>query len=94
VMKDFFKKLRARVPSYDEFEVNLSELRYLSDNTRDKPVVQYLLRRLHERFAGAGNAVDYTAMTIDHIHPENPAVGPRLPEDDMNHPGFSGGSFS
>ena len=33
ILKDFVGKLRGRVPSYQEFEANLREVVYLSDNT-------------------------------------------------------------
>lgn len=79
VLKDFMEKLKERVPAYEEFEANLGELVYLSDNTRDKPIVQHLLRRLHEHFQSGAAATDFTAMTIEHIYPENPNAVKRLP---------------
>lgn len=74
VLREFVEKLRERVPVFDEFAANLRELFYVSDNTRDKPVVQLLLRRVHEHFAAEALATDYDAMTIEHIAPENPTA--------------------
>ncbi len=74
VLRDFVSKLRERVPTYDEFEADLKELNFLAEKTRDKPLVQYLLRKLDAHFRT--NVVpDYSAMTIEHIAPENPPDG-------------------
>jgi hypothetical protein len=74
VLKAFKLKLRARVPSYAEFEAGFAQLEFLSTNTKQKPVVQYLLQRLdqHQRKTAP---VDYAKMSIEHIAPENPLAG-------------------
>jgi len=66
--------LIARVPSYAEFEAGIGRVEYLSTNTKQKGLVQYLLQRLdqHQRH---GPPVDYTKMTIEHIAPESPPSG-------------------
>jgi hypothetical protein len=78
-LEEFVKKLRERVPLYEEFEANLGELVFLSENTRDKPVVQYLLRRIHRHLSSASSPTDYSAMTIEHIFPERPTSGVASP---------------
>jgi Protein of unknown function DUF262/Protein of unknown function (DUF1524) len=78
VLREFVEKLRQRVPAFEEFEANLQEISYRSDNTRDKPVVQLLLRRVHEHFAGTASATDYSAMSIEHVYPERPAGTPAV----------------
>lgn len=73
-IKTFRDKLKARVPSFPEFEAGFSRLEFLSTNTKDKGLVQYLLQRLdhHQR---EGPPVDYPKMTIEHIAAENPPPG-------------------
>ena len=73
-IKTFKDKLKARVPSYLEFEAGFAGLEFLSTNTKDKGLVQYLLQRLdvHQR---KGPPVDYGKMTIEHIAPEKPPAG-------------------
>jgi hypothetical protein len=71
-IKTFREKLKARVPVYAEFEAGIGQLEYLSTNTKQKALVQYLLQRLDHELR-KGPPVDYTKMTIEHIAPENPA---------------------
>ena len=73
-IKTFREKLKARVPSYAEFEAGIGQLEYLSTNTKQKGLVQYLLQRLDQE-QRTGPPVDYAKMTIEHIAPENPTVG-------------------
>ncbi len=73
-MKNFKDKMRQRIPSYDEFVANFREIEFRSDNTKQKALVQYLLQRF-DAHARDGTPVDYEAMTIEHIAPENPAGG-------------------
>ena len=70
-LKAFKSKLRARVPSFQEFAAGFGNLEFLSTNTRNKALVQYLLTRL-DRHKRTGAPVDYSQMSIEHIAPENP----------------------
>lgn len=74
VLNRFKLKMRERIPSYQEFEANFGEIEYRSDNTKQKAVVQYLLRRIDTHMRG-GAYIDYDAMSIEHIAPENPPAG-------------------
>ena len=69
VLKDLQDKLRNRVPSYQEFEVNFREIEYSDDYTKHKKLVKYILRRVHE-YHDKGVAADYDRMTIEHIAPQ------------------------
>ena len=80
VLKEFVRKMRDRIPGYDEFEANYREIGFLSDNTRQKPLVQYLLERTDAHFRTT-SAPDYTTMSIDHIAPEHPVDGSTVSED-------------
>jgi len=73
---EFRKKMRERIPLYGEFEANFLEIEFSSASTKQKGLVQYLLRRFHEA-TWDGPPVDYAKMTIEHIAPENPQ-GPSL----------------
>jgi uncharacterized protein with ParB-like and HNH nuclease domain len=74
VLNRFKLKMRERIPSYQEFEANFAEIEYRSDNTKQKAVVQYLLRRVDTHLRG-GSYMDYNVMSIEHIAPESPAPG-------------------
>jgi hypothetical protein len=78
VLKEYVAKLRERVPSYQEFEANLREIVFLCDNTKQKPLVQYLLQRV-DRHLQRSASVDYGAMTIEHIAPEHPVAKSSVP---------------
>lgn len=79
VLKNFKAKMRERVPGYQEFEANFKEIEFLSDNTKQRSLVQYLLRRL-DSDCRSGSPVDYSRMTIEHIAPENSRPGSVSPE--------------
>lgn len=73
-LKAFKRKLKARVPSLAEFEAGVERLEFMSNNTKQKALVQYLLQRLDEH-QHTGPPVDYSRMTIEHIAPEKPVPG-------------------
>ena len=73
-LQAFKAKLKARVPSLAEFEAGVERLEFLSSNTKQKALVQYLLQRLDEH-QRTGPPVDYSKMTIEHVAPERPAPG-------------------
>jgi hypothetical protein len=78
VLKDFKGKMRERIPSYQEFEANFGEIEFISDNTKQKSLVQYLVRRFDEHLR-QGAPANYEIMGIEHIAPENPAPGVTSP---------------
>lgn len=67
ILDDLYKKLRERVPSYQEFEANFLELYFTEGYTTQKKLVQYILSKYHRHF---GNP-DIQDMTIEHITPQN-----------------------
>lgn len=72
ILKDFRIKMRDRVPEKGEFIANFETIAYLSSSTKQKALVQYLLRRFDEHFRSSGTPVDYLQMSIEHVCPENP----------------------
>lgn len=75
ILKDFKLKMRDRVPEKGEFVSNFQSVEYLSSSTKQKSLVQYLLRRFDEHFRSSGSPVDYTQMSIEHIYSESPSSG-------------------
>jgi hypothetical protein len=71
---DFRAKMQARKPSFAEFEAGFQELEFSTENTKQKALVQYVLRRLDQHQRGS-TPIDYSLMTIEHIAPENPPPG-------------------
>jgi hypothetical protein len=80
VIKEFISKLHDRVPSYEEFEAAFAEIRFTDDNTRQRQLVRYLLRRIDE-YMRDGLMPDYGRMTIEHILPQRPNQGAEKPDE-------------
>lgn len=72
ILYDLIKKLRAKRPSYQEFEANFIEKLYSKEFPKDKALVQYILGRLYQHFDRSGVPVDFSQMTIEHIAAEKP----------------------
>ncbi len=70
VISDFIAKLRDRVPSYEEFEAAFSEITFTADNTRQRALVRYLLRRIDQHLR-SGASPDYELLTIEHLAPQS-----------------------
>jgi hypothetical protein len=70
-IQKFRAKLRERVPEEDTFKAQFLELRFISSDTKQKPLVRYVLEKFDEHQRHDKN-VDYDKMTVEHISPENP----------------------
>jgi len=73
-LQRFKAKLRERIPEQSTFAVQFLELTYSSSDTRQRPLVRYVLEKMDEHFRLDRN-VDYNKMTVEHLSPENPAGG-------------------
>ena len=71
IINEFRGKLRDKIPSPSEFNVNFQQIIFTKSSTKQKKLVQYVLSELH-RDNHTGIPVDYSQMTIEHIYPENP----------------------
>lgn len=80
VCKGFKGKLEDRVPSLEEFEAGFQEIRYTSDNSKQRNLVKYLLSRIDQSLRKDA-AVNYDAMTIEHLAPERPTGNAAIPAD-------------
>lgn len=69
ILSSLSRKLQEKLPSYEEFEVKLSELNYLSNRTKNKSIIKYSLRRL---IGNNPNGLDlnHNNLTIEHLLPE------------------------
>ena len=75
VINDFISKLRDRRPSYDEYEVNFSELYFTSTQTRQRGLFRYILSTLDAHWRGTTEGIDYDQYTIEHLAPEGGGKG-------------------
>lgn len=66
VLNELKKKLKAKLPAYEEFESNFLNFLFTDTYTKQKKLIQYVLSRL-DRGEGSGVAVDYEQMTIEHL---------------------------
>ncbi|MBD2068303.1 DUF262 domain-containing protein [Leptolyngbya sp. FACHB-671] len=72
ILTSLLRKLKEKLPGFDEFEVKFLDLTYTKNKQRDKKIIQYIL----EKFMGENiNAlpVDYPSASIEHIMPQ--AIG-------------------
>ncbi len=70
VLKDFKSKVRKKIPTYKEFEVNFSEIVFTNELTKNKKLVQYILSKIDGHLQKT-YTVDYDNMTIEHIAPQD-----------------------
>ena len=76
---DLKNKLRDRVPSRDEFTVAFKEVAFTNSNSKQKSLVQYILRKFAE-YQKYSYPVDFDELTIEHIYPQSKISG-RWPEE-------------
>jgi hypothetical protein len=81
VVKEFVGKLRDRLPTTDEFAAGFAAIQFVDSNSKQRPLVRYLLSRFDE-LDRPGVVVSYDDMTVEHLAPQNPAgladVSPEL----------------
>ena len=66
VLSGLKKKLKDKLPLYEEFELNFLGLAFTNSFTKQKKLIQYVLARL-DKSEEAGVAIDYEQMTIEHL---------------------------
>lgn len=69
-IKILTEKLRARVPSLDEFSVAFKEVNYTNSNSKQKNLVRYILRKFSEHYKYK-YPTDFEELTIEHLHPQS-----------------------
>ena len=60
-------KLRSKIPSLDEFTVAFKEVNFTNSNTKQKKLVQYILRSFSEHHKYKYPS-DYDELTVEHLH--------------------------
>ena len=70
VIQELCAKIRQKVPSYQEFEANFSEICYTNSVTKQKSLVKYVLSRVHAAHT-CDRTTNYDLMTIEHLLPQS-----------------------
>ena len=69
-LHELIEALKASLPSYEEFENSFLKINYTSSSTRDKRLVQYILKKV-ERYASGTDEMRPDSFSIEHILPES-----------------------
>jgi uncharacterized protein with ParB-like and HNH nuclease domain len=69
IICSLFKSLESKLPSFDEFYVNFAELNYLSNKTRNKSIIKYILSKQLGDAISCLN-INHHLLTIEHYIPE------------------------
>ena len=70
INSELLRKLKEKVPSFNEFQVNFMDLIYTKNKQRNKKIIQYIL----EKFTGKninGLPIDYNSASIEHLLPQS-----------------------
>lgn len=73
-LQGVIKKLSSRFPEERVFSAGFEQVRYSQNEPRLRPLVRYILEAA-DREIGGNRAIDYSAMTIEHIAAQNPKTG-------------------
>jgi hypothetical protein len=79
IIQELKAKLRARVPSVEEFKALFPNLIFTDNITKQKKLVKYVLVGL-DRQAMNASVVDYEQMTIEHLAPQS-LIGQQANDD-------------
>jgi len=69
-IQNLIKKLRERVPAYDEFKIGFSSLVFTNTNSKQKNLLRYILTKFSIYYQHK-TLRDYDDQTIEHIHPQS-----------------------
>lgn len=64
------RKLKSKLPGFDEFEVGFSSLAFTKNRTRHKKIIQYILSRFMGKNVN-GLPIDYKYISIEHLLPQS-----------------------
>lgn len=64
------RKLKSKLPGFDEFEVGFSSLAFTKNRTRHKKIIQYILSRFMGKNIN-GLPIDYKYISIEHLLPQS-----------------------
>ncbi|ELY6275312.1 DUF262 domain-containing protein [Cronobacter muytjensii] len=70
ILRSLFTALAMKLPSYEEFQVNFIQLSYLSNKTRSKNAIKYILSKQLGDAISCLN-INHKLLTIEHYIPES-----------------------
>lgn len=70
LIEEFVEKLRAKLPSLDEFKVAFREVIYTNSNSKQKNLVRYILEKFSVYYSFK-YPVDFDDLTIEHLSPQS-----------------------
>lgn len=80
IIRDLRQKMKERIPTYDEFLAAFKTLEFTNGYTKQKRIIQYTLSKIDKHFNKSGVEINYDAMTLEHLLPQNPPH--KLPDHD------------
>lgn len=75
ICKKVVVELSKRHPAREDFIAGFAALAYSDENTKQKKLVQYVLRNMADGASGTKVLLDHSMMTIEHVAPQNPRAG-------------------
>jgi len=69
-VKELISALQGSLPSYEKFEMSFEEIRFTNNNTKNKKLVQYILKKLESYTQETGEMIPIS-FSIEHIMPES-----------------------
>jgi hypothetical protein len=81
IHKEIINGLTSRLPSEGDFMSAFREVRYSDELTKQKKLVQYILRKVSDHYTHGGVAADHEHMTIEHIASQHPGDGATVSDE-------------
>lgn len=72
VIRELQQKMKERIPTYDEFLAAFKTLEFTNGYTKQKKIIQYTLTKIDKYYNKNGVSINYDAMTLEHLLPQNP----------------------
>lgn len=70
VNSELIRKLKEKLPSFDEFEIDFMDLMYTKNKQRDKKIIKYILERIIGENSN-GLPIDHNSASIEHLSPQS-----------------------
>ena len=72
ILTNVKNKLSLSKPLFDEFKISFSDLKYSNRYTKDKKLIQYILKKFYKsNNSNSSIPIDYRLMTIEHLCPQS-----------------------
>ena len=73
VIRELKKKMKEKIPTYDEFLASFRTLKFTNGYTKHKKIIQYTLAKFDQHYNKNGVSINYEMMTLEHILSQNPS---------------------